>query len=415
MTEPARATAKQSDDPRGWIVVGALFLMLSVVIAGRSSLGLMMPFWKEDMGWSYGDISTAGAVMMVVMAATAPAAGLLIDRYGPRIIYGFGMTLIAVVFILCSYMDAQWQLIAWFSILGGIGFAVISPSLVSATVAQFFDRKIGLATSIATAGSTGGQLALMPLLGFLVVGISWRPSFVVVGSVILATLVVVQLLIRGRPAPGRHAGAKRAAGPVKTVVAGLLRDRTFWLLSGGFFICGFTTVGVVKVHLIPYADLCGFPPLEGTFAYGVLSGFSLTGMLVFGHLADRFNRPVLLASIYFLRALTFILLMNIAGSETTLYLFAILFGLFDYGTFPIVASLVASHIGRHVMGISMGLIFASHSLGGALGTFLGGYLFELFNRYDWVWIVSLGLAVIAGLLSLMIREDRGGAPVPQAA
>ena len=172
---------------------------------------------------------------------------------------------------------------------------------------------------------------------------------------------------------------------------------------------------MVKIHLIPYAVTCGFPLFEGAAAYGVLSAFSLVGMIAFGHLSDRFHRPALLALIYFMRALTFLILMQIAGSSPLLFAFAVLFGSFDYATFPIVASLVASHIGRHIMGFTMGLIFASHSLGAAAGSFLGGQLFELFARYDWVWIVSFSLALLAAFLSILIRENRGGSPALAAA
>ena len=115
---------------------------------------------------------------------------------------------------------------------------------------------------------------------------------------------------------------------------------------------------------------------------------------------------MLLASCYFVRALTFIMLIYIAGNTPLLFIFAALFGIFDYATFPIVASLVATHIGRNVMGITMGLIFALHSIGGALGSFMGGWLFEMFARYDWVWMGSVCLALLASFLSILIRENR---------
>lgn len=403
---PADPTADTpASNRKGWVVVGTLFLMLGVVITGRNSLGLMMPFWKDDLGWSYGFVSTAGAVMMIVMGAFAPAAGLVLDRFGARAIYGAGMGLIGTGFILCSLMTEPWQLLALYSIMGGIGFAVVSPSIVSSTVARYFDARLGLATSIATSGSTGGQLALMPLLGLVVVAIGWRPSFAAVGIIILITAIIVPVLI-GREPRRASSGQSGKGWALASTFAQLRGDRTFWLLTGGFFICGFTTAGVIKIHLIPYAVSCGFPPLQSAVAYGVMSFFSMAGMLVYGYLSDRLHRPALLASIYFLRALTFILLMQITGSPATLFIFAILFGIFDYASFPIVASLVASHIGRSIMGVSMGLIFASHSLGGAAGSFMGGYLFDLFARYDWVWIVSIALAFLAALLSILIKETR---------
>ena len=398
---------------KGWVIVGALFLMLGIVITARNSIGLLMPYLKEDPGWSYGLVSTAGAVMLTTMAVVAPVAGMMLDRHGPRAIYAMGMALAALALGLAAVMSEPWQLVLFFGIVGGIGFAVISPSLVSTTVAAHFDRRLGLATGIATSGSTAGQLALMPLLAVLVATFGWRSSLWIAAAAVALAAVAVNLLIAGRDGDAVRPGPRHAPRRgFRAVLRELAQHRTFWLLAGGFAICGFTTAGVVKIHLIPYAVTCGFPPLEGAAAYGVLSAFSLLGMIGFGHLSDRFHRPALLASIYFMRGLTFLILMQIAGSSTLLFAFAVLFGTFDYATFPIVAGLVASHIGRHIMGFTMGLIFAAHSLGAAAGSFLGGQLFELFARYDWVWIVSLALALLAALLTVPIRENRGGSPAP---
>jgi MFS family permease len=406
LTQNSADPLDQAADRKGWLIVAALFLMLSIIITARNSMGLMMPFWKADMGWSYKFVATASSIMLMTMAVIAPIVGSIIDRFGSRLIYATGMSVIGLVFILCSFMTEPWQLIALFSIIGGAAFAAMAPSLVSTTVAQHFKGRIGLATSIATSGSTGGQFALMPLLAFLVTVTSWRQSFLMLGIAVLVTAVVVFLLI-GREAP-RPRPEKGAAGSssVFATVRLLSRTPTFWLLGSGFFICGFTTAGVIKVHLIPYAVSCGFPPVQSATAYGVLSLFSLIGMICYGWLSDRFHRPMLLASCYFVRALTFVMLMYIAGNTPLLYIFAVLFGIFDYATFPIVASLVATHIGRHVMGITMGLIFALHSVGGALGSFMGGWLFEAFARYDWVWMVSVFLALFAGFLTMFIRENR---------
>lgn len=403
--QPAQTT-DDSATRKGWLIVAALFLMLSIIITARNSMGLMMPFWKDDMGWSYKFVSTASAAMLITMAVIAPIVGSVIDRLGSRMIYATGMTVIGIVFILCSFMTEPWQLIALFSLVGGAAFAAMAPSLVSTTIAQHFTGRIGLATSIATSGSTGGQFALMPLLAFLVTLTSWRQSYLMLGIAVLVTAVVVFLLI-GKEAPRpRPAKGSPGASTMLSTLSALRRVPTFWLLGSGFFICGFTTAGVIKVHLIPYAVSCGFPPVQSATAYGVLSLFSLIGMICYGWLSDRYHRPALLASCYFVRALTFIMLMYIAGNTPLLFAFAALFGIFDYATFPIVASLVATHIGRNVMGITMGLIFALHSIGGALGSFMGGWLFELFARYDWVWVVSVALALLAGFLSILIRENR---------
>ena len=406
-------TSEAPNSRKGWLIVGLLFLMLALMISARNSLGLMMPFWKDDPGWSYQFVSTVGAVMMIVMAVGAPVIGFIVDRWGSRLVYTVGMLVVAIVYVLSSRMTEAWELLVLFGLVGGLAFAAMSPSLASTTIAHHFNSRLGLATSLATSGSTGGQFALMPLLAFLVTAYSWRDAFLIVAvSVLMMAAVIFILIGREPPRPRSSGGAK---SQVLSTLRKLGRQPVFWLLGGGFFVCGFTTAGTVKIHLIPYAVTCGFAPLESATAYGVLSLFSMLGMIAYGWLSDRYHRPLLLAGCYFVRALTFILLFYIVGDPVVLYLFAILFGIFDYATFPVVASLVATHIGRHIMGATMGLIFALHSLGGALGSYMGGYIFELFARYDWVWLASLALALLAAFLTILIKENREPVGLPAAA
>ena len=172
---------------------------------------------------------------------------------------------------------------------------------------------------------------------------------------------------------------------------------------------------MIETHFLPFASFCGFAPLPSAAAYGVLSAVNLVGMIGAGWLSDRVNRPALLASIYILRGLTFIVLLNIGADIQTLLIFAVAFGAVDYATVPITASLAASHLGLRVMGLAMGLISAGHAIGGATGAYLGGYLFDLYARYDWVWLSSIALAVLAGLLVLLLRDRSPLAGAPAAA
>jgi MFS family permease len=391
-----------SENRYGWLVVGLMFAMLSLVMTARSSLGVLMPVWEQELGWSRRFVSTGGAVMMVTIALSSPAAGLLLDRVGARILYTIGLAMSAATLVLTAAMTEPWHFIASFCIFGGVAFATISAPLASTTAALYFETNRGLATGVASAGSSAGQLVLIPLLSVLVIAVGWREGMASYAAAIVAVAVAIWLLVHRQP------GGRRVTdhAPFTARVRRLSRDRTFWLLAVGFVVCGFTTAGTIKVHLIPYAVTCGIPPLESATAFGVLSAFSLAGMVLYGWLADRFHRPILLASIYALRSLTFLLLMSVGNDVTLLFLFAVLFGIFDYSTFPLVASMVASHFGIRIMGFTMGLLSAAHAFGGAAGSFLGGYLFDLFARYDWVWIVSLLLAVFAAVVTLFIREDR---------
>src|SRR5262249_52486228 len=151
--------------------------------------------------------------------------------------------------------------------------------------------------------------------------------------------------------------------------------------------------------------LCGYTPITSANAFGVLSVLNLAGILLAGWLCDRMNRIHLLAGIYFLRALTFIMLLGITDNPTMLWAFSGIYGLFDYATAPVVASIVATHLGLRVMGLAMGLIAMSHQLGAATGAIGGGVVFDMYNSYTALWVLSLVLAVIAAGLSIVIRNE----------
>ncbi len=128
-------------------------------------------------------------------------------------------------------------------------------------------------------------------------------------------------------------------------------------------------------------------------------------MIGAGWLTDRMNRPLLLGGIYLIRGVTFIILVNVGVDFQTLIIFAIIFGLVDYSTVPVTASLISTHIGIRVMGLAFGLISAGHQIGAALGAYFGGVLFDLYAQYDWVWWSSVWLAVFAGLLVFLLRNN----------
>lgn len=402
-----------SPNVQGWLIVTVCFLALSASFSARSILGLTMPYWEQELGWSRSFVSTGGALALVAMALVAPVAGNMADRFGARRLLIAGLLITGLGMGLTAVATSRWQFLLFFSVLAGAGFGIVAIHVVSTVVALNFSENRGLATGAATAGSTAGQLLLIPLLALILTTVGWRQSYAVLALITLALIAAVWLLIR----PGGTArGASREAEPALAVRLGALaRSPVFQALFWSFVICGFTTAGVIETHLLPYAAACGYPPLQGATAYGVLSAFNMVGMVAAGWLTDRMHRPLLLGSIYIVRGLCFVILMVIVRDISLLFLFAVMFGLFDYSTVPPTASLVASHIGLKVMGLAMGILSAGHSLGAALGAFLGGWLFDAFAKYDGVWLSSIGLAIVAGLLVFTIRESRTPEPVLAAA
>ncbi len=401
-------------NPHGWLVVGICFVSLMLVYAVRSSLGLMLPFWEDDPGWTRDLSSDAGAVVLILMAISSPIAGNLIDRYGPRPVCTGGLACLGVGVLAVTVSSAGWHLIVSYGVLIGIGAGTIAMPMVSAAVAIYFKSNQGLASGIGFSGATGGQFFAMPALGVLVTWIGWRGTYVTMGVAIFIFAAAVWLMLRGgKPRQAAQDTVARDSLGARLKILGT--SSTFWLLFVGFIVCGFTTAGVIEVHLLPYAEFSGFGAIEGATAYGILGGFNMLGVILFGLLADRMHRPRLLAGLFFVRAILFVVLLFVAGNLPLLFFFSAAYGLTSFATLPVMASIVASRIGVGMMGLAMGIIFAGHWAGGAFGAFLGGALYRLYSNYHWMWIVALIAVLFAGFLSLCIPEERRREMVPQSA
>jgi len=387
----------------GWTIVGYGFIAVALSASGRALLSMVMPLWESELGWSRSAISTAGATALIIMAVTAPVAGDLIDRFGPRKLLMAGFLILGAGLAFTTASTTPWQLILNFGVISGVGFGVVGVSVFFAAVAPYFVERRGFVMAVVDSGSTVGPLLLVPLAALLLTDFGWRFEFNAIAlACVLMAPVAIYLLPKNS---GKHDQLKSAAHePMKTRLFGLARSPTFHLLFWSFLLCGFTSSGVIETHFLPYAAICGFGGVKAAGAYGLLSGINLVGILVAGWLSDRMNRPLLLAGIYAVRSLSFILLMEIGNDATLLYTFSIVFGLFDYATAPVVASLVASHLGVRVMGLSMGLLSAGHSIGAAVGAFAGGVTFDALGSYRWLWLMSFAMAVVAALIAAFIKR-----------
>lgn len=401
-------------NPFGWLVVAICFAALMAVYSTRSSIGLMMPFWEAEPGWTRELASSAGALALLLMAVVSPFAGNLIDRFGPRTVCAGGLLFVSVGVLATSAATRDWHLVAYYGGLIGIGSGAIAMPMVSAAAAQYFSHGRGLASGIGFAGATGGQLVALPVLGIMVTALGWRGTYTALGALTLAIAAVAWLALR-RPPQTTGEQDSQSLAPIGTRLRYVLSSGTFWLLATGFLICGFTTAGVIEVHLIPYAEFCGFAPIEGATAYGVHGGFNMIGVVLFGFLSDRLHRPRLLASIYFIRVALFVLLTQIAGSLPLLFVFAALYGFLNFAAMPVIANIIASRMGVGVIGLAMGLIFGGHWLGAAIGAYLGGAFYALWARYDELWAVAALAVALAGCLSLFVPEDRRREPALQPA
>jgi MFS family permease len=386
-----------------WAIVLVGFVALSLAFSGRSMLGLAMSEWVGEFGWTKAGISGVMTATLVIMAGLAPLVGYAIDRSGPRLILTGGLLLVGASSAVLAGMHGMLAFIIGFAGLGALGFGLVATHAVSSAVARSFDRGQGRAVGIATSGSTAGQFVFMPILGLLLAGGGWRLGYEALAGACLIVAIVAWLLLRNGASHGvAHAAHEGSRESFLARVSHLFRQPVFHGLFWSFLLCGYTSTGVVETHLIPYAELCGIPPAPSSLAFGLLMGVNTLGMVAAGYLTDRVNRTLLLASIYFFRSLTFLMLPLLIDDASVLWIFAVLFGIFDYATVPPTASLAAGHLGKARVGTAMGLISAGHSIGAAMGAFMGGYIFDATGDYGWLWSSSFSLALAAAGIAAVV-------------
>ncbi len=405
----------QSDSHRGWIIVAISFIALASTFGARSSVGMVLPSWRTELGWTGSESATGAVLVLVMMAIGSPVAGNFMDQYGARRIFSGGLVALALGIGGTAFATQPFHYYILFGLIGGIGWASVSIPLVTAAVSRYFTRMRGLAVGIAVSGASGGQLPVLSALGILIATVGWRDTYLILAAVMLALAALVAL--RFRPPEDESAGQApgNKTGSLYERLGFLFVNRTFLLLLAAFFLCGFTTAGIIDVYFIPYAITCGYSLVEGSAAYGVHGIGNLVGVIFFSWLADHAHRPRLLAGMFFLRAASFGLLLLIAVDIRLMFVFAAVFGVLNFATFPVIANIVVTHIGIRILGLTLGLLFGGHSLGAAIGVASGGWIFDLTARYDWIWWMAIPLAALAGVFAILVHETRTPRTMARAA
>jgi MFS family permease len=414
----------------GWVIVTLTFVANLVATSTRSAPSVLIHPLEAEFGWSRTAISSAASLNLLLLGLFAPLGGWLIDRVGPRrVILGcLGATAVGVAATI--FVRELWQLVVLWGVVLGVASAV-TPSLGPSVASRWFVRRRGLALGILTNANAAGQVIFLPLLMALVVYSGWRNALmaIVVPSVLL--LPAIWLWLRDDPAEigiepygagekkvwrqSRAALARRdSKRGVFSSVGEVFHSPSFWFLSGGFFVCGFTTNGLVGTHLIPHAIERGMPQVTAAWAVGIMGGASFVGTTFAGWLVDRMDARKVLAVCYVLRGVSLFILTYVVEAGG-LFAFAVIYGLDWYATGPATTAILAQHYGQEKVGTLFGLVFVSHQLGGALAAVGGGWAHMQFGDYQYAFLTGAVMGLIGAGLSMMIRPAGRTPPVPVGA
>jgi MFS family permease len=400
-----------------WVAVICGAAILTIGIGARQSFGIFQRPIAADLGVGRELWSFANALSILLMGAFSPFAGNVADRFGTaRTVVGGGALYAVGMFTIAFATEGVMLTLG--NVLCGLGMAAAGFGPIFGAISrQTPQSKRSVALGVTTAGGSFGQFAIVPFASLLQHRFdNWHSTMLVLG-VMSIMMVPLALGLREQSAEAPKPGAAIPQG-TKDALQEAFHTQGFWLLTIGFFVCGFH-VTFIGLHLPPYiADkavgmsLLGHPisPLElGGWAIGLVGLFNIAGSLIWGWLGSRHPKKDMLALLYALRALAFVIFLALPLSWVSVLLFAASLGFLWLGTVPLTSGLVGYMFGPTHMSMLWGIVFFSHQLGSFLGGWGAGRLYDIQGNYDLIWWVSVALGVLAAVIHFAIRER----PVPR--
>ena len=441
---------------RAWWVALATLGALVAAAGFRSSTGALLQPLEDDFGWSRATTSGAVTLNLVVYGLTAPFAAALMERFGVRRTVASALVLVAAGSGLTVLMTEAWQLWILWGFAVGIGTGSLALVFGAIVANRWFVSHRGLVTGVFSAESSTGQLVFLPLIAVLATGPGWRwAALVVAGAALLLVPLVLWVMadspasvgLRPYGAPpaepsltsgrtGTEFGPSRPAiedidvgedvldttpttpaeNPARTAVRVLRessRSWTFWALFGTFWICGWSTNGLIGTHFIPAAHDHGMPETTSAGLLALIGIFDIIGTVASGWLTDRVDSRYLLFGYYLLRGLSLLVVPQLLGPHVrpSLFLFIVFYGLDWVATVPPTVALCRQHFGVERSGVVFGWVFAAHMVGAGVAASYAGWIRQSQGDYFTAWMTAGALCLAAAVACLLIPKVRSATVV----
>ena len=400
-------------------------MLLAVVMGQRSSFGLFMSPINTSTGVGMASLSLAAAASQLTWGLAQPVCGILADRFGPARVIAAGALLFALGNVATTMTSDGTSLLVVLSIAGAVGAAAGGVPLLLGAVGQRVDpARRGIATGIVSAGGSAGQFAVAPLAQGTIAAAGWVNAMLLMALMSLATVPLARAFRASRrpgsdaapcdaPILPRTAPTPRASTPTARQA---LRDRAYWLVTAGFFVCGFH-VSFLTAHMPGVIESCAMPAALAGAWLAIVGACNIAGSILSGILTQTRSMRRMLMVLYGARGAGVAAFMFAPKTPETVLLFALWMGATYMATLPPTSGLIARRYGAGNLAKLLGLTMLFHQVGSFLGVWLGGLAFELSGHYDWVWTADIVLALIAMAVHLPLEETghRGARPYNSSA
>ncbi len=383
------------------LVLAAAGGIFALTMGTRQTMGLFVSPLNTATGLGLGSIGLAFAFGQLWWGLTQPFAGAMADRVGAGRVLFAGTLLVALGTVITPFMTSTAGLIFAVGVLAAGGAGMAGPAVLMAAATRLVPpHRRGVATGVINARGSLGQLVMAPLAAALMGAFGWSAAMQILGVVVLLALPAA-FVLRGHPAP--HAAAAPARVGTREAIRTALRHPGYRMLASGFFVCGFH-VAFLATHLPGVIASCGLPMQWAGWALAMIGLFNIGGSIAMGWAVGRWRMKSLLSLVYAARGLAVLAFLLAPKTGPVVLLFAAVMGATFLSTVPPTAGLVARFFGPANMATLFGIVMLAHQVGGFLGAWLGGKVFEATGSYDWVWYIDIVLAAGAALIHLPIRE-----------
>ena len=382
-----------------WALILVVGIIVGVSMGRNQSLGLYLPPVTTTLAIGREPFALSMALVQLLMGVGAPFSGALIDKFGAgRVIVVCVLAAMAGLYAMYAAQTSTDLLIS--GALLGIGVSGTGVTSLVGVVGRMAppEKRLSAIASVGMAAGIGSFVAL-PVIHFLIEGVGWQASLLWLIAM-TALLIPLAWPIRGRPPAAT--GAMRTQG-IGEALSEAFRHSSFWLLTAGFFVCGFH-VAFIMVHLPAFAIDQGLPAWVGPFALSVVGIANIVGTFVAGQSGRFIEKRRGLSLIYFGRAIIFLGFLYLPMTSATVITLCGLLGLLWLSTIPLTSGLVATFFGTTWMSMLFGIVFLSHQIGSFTGVWLAGRLFDATRSYDAMWWMSVALGILAALLNWPIQE-----------
>lgn len=393
------------------LICGCLIALLG--FGPRSTLGLFLSPMTQEKGWGRDIYAFALALQMLLWGAAQPFVGGIADKFGAVRVMWIGAALYALGLAGMAYATSQGALILSAGFLVGFGLAGTSFTVVIGAFGKLLPQHWrSISFGIGTAASSFGQFLFSPLAVGLNQSLNWHSTLLIFAAIVLCIMPLSLAL--ARPRELQSGGPAAPSQSVGEALREAMSHKSYVLLILGYFTCGFQ-VFFITIHLPAYLVDRGLGVDIGAWTIGLIGLFNIVGSITSGWLGDKVPKRFILAAIYFLRSLAILVFILVPASPATSMIFGATIGLLWLSTIPPTQALVAVMFGTRWLTMLAGLAFFSHQVGGFLGVWLGGVLYERTGSYDVVWYLTILLGFFAAVVNLPIIEKPVVRPVAASA